>query len=159
MATEQPEGVRLASIDWQRGKWSFAKGKYSREHTWLLEGGVKLRVSDSSFLLPQGYRDSARVDPEKTFVATIASAHMLCFLHLAFGMGVEVESYHDEAVGVMSELSPDVHWISEVILNPRITYDERSSATATAEARLHELAHEHCFIANSIKTKVTVRSG
>jgi organic hydroperoxide reductase OsmC/OhrA len=71
---------------------------------WVLEGGTKLRASDSSFLLPPGYRDSGGVDPEKTYVATIASAHMLGFLHLAFGMGVEVESYHDEAAGVMSEL-------------------------------------------------------
>jgi organic hydroperoxide reductase OsmC/OhrA len=157
MTTEQPEAVRLATIDWQRGKWSNAKGKYSREHVWLLEGGTKLRASDSSFLLPPGYRDGAGVDPEKTYVATIASAHMLGFLHLAFGMGVEVESYRDDAAGVMNELSPDVYWVSEVILTPRITYYERSTATAAAEARLHELAQEHCFIARSIRTKVTVR--
>jgi hypothetical protein len=56
------------------------KGKYSREHTWLLNGGVKLRASDAEFLLPEGYRDGVRLDPEKTFVATIASAHMLRFL-------------------------------------------------------------------------------
>lgn len=153
---EQPP---QATIDWSRGKWSSVKGKYSREHTWLLDGGVKLRVSDSSFLLPEGYRDGAGIDPEKTFVATIASAHMLSWLHIAFGYGIEVESYRDAAVGVMGEVSPQVYWISEVMLNPRITYHERSSATAAAEAKLHELAHEQCFIANSIKTKVTVRSG
>jgi organic hydroperoxide reductase OsmC/OhrA len=148
-----------ATIDWARGKWSGAKGKYSREHTWMLEGGVKLRVSDSRSMLPDGYRDTIGVDPEKTFVATIAGAHMLSWLHIAFGMGIEVEAYHDAAVGILSELSPEVYWVSEVILNPRITYNERSRATATAEARLHELAHEQCFIANSIKTKVTIRAG
>jgi organic hydroperoxide reductase OsmC/OhrA len=107
-------------------------------------------------LLPEGYRDGARVDPQKMFVATIASAHMLSWLHIAFGYGIEVESYHDAAVGVVEEISAQVHWISEVILNPRITYNERSSATAAAQAKMHELAHENCFIANSIKTKVTV---
>jgi organic hydroperoxide reductase OsmC/OhrA len=117
---------------------------------------VKLRVTDSWLLLPEGYRDGARVDPEKMFVATIASAHMLSWLHLAFSYGIEVESYHDMAVGVLGEISPEVHWISEVILNPRITYNEGSSATAAAQAKLHELAREQCFIANSIKTKVTV---
>lgn len=61
-----------ASVDWSRGKWSSIKGKYSREHTWLLDGGVKLRASDAEFLLPEGYRDGVRLDPEKTFVATIA---------------------------------------------------------------------------------------
>lgn len=157
MTIEQPEAVRLATIEWQRGKWSNAKGKYSREHTWVLEGGTKLRASDSAFLLPPGYQDGASVDPEKAFVAAIASAHMLGFLHLAFGMGVEVESYRDEAAGVMSELSPDVYWVSEVILTPKITYYDKSTATASAEARLHELAQAHCFIAHSIRTKVTVR--
>jgi organic hydroperoxide reductase OsmC/OhrA len=148
-----------ATIDWVRGKWSGAPGKYSREHSWILEGGVKLRVSDARSMLPDSYRDNVGVDPEKSFVATIASAHMLSFLHLAFGMGAEVESYHDTAIGILSEVSDEVYWVSEVILHPRITYNERSRASATAEARLHELAHEHCFIANSIKTKVTVRTG
>ena len=81
----------------------------------MLKGGTKLRAPDSAFLLPPGYRDSAGVDPEKTYVATIASAHTLGFLHLAFGMGVEVETYHDEAADVMSE-PRDVYWVSEVIL-------------------------------------------
>lgn len=148
-----------ATIDWSRGKWSSIKGKYSREHTWLLDGGVKLRASDAEFLLPEGYRDGVRLDPEKTFIATIASAHMLSWLHIAFSYGIEVESYRDAAVGVLSERAPQVYWISEVILNPRITYDERSRATAAAEVKLHELAHEQCFIAQSIKTKVTVRAG
>ena len=61
--------------------------------------------------------------------------------------------------GILTELSDEVYWVSEVILHPRITYNERSSASATAETRLHELAHEQCFIANSIKTKVSVRTG
>jgi organic hydroperoxide reductase OsmC/OhrA len=156
MAAEQQPQARL---EWSRGKWSSIKGKYSREHVCELDGGVKLRVTDSWLLLPEGYRDGARVDPEKMFVATIASAHMLSWLHLAFSYGIEVESYHDTAVGVLGEISPEVHWISEVILQPRITFNDRSSATAAAQAKLHELAHEQCFIANSIKTKLTVLAG
>lgn len=154
-AEQQPQ----ATLEWSRGKWSSIKGKYSREHLCVLEGGVRLRVTDSWMLLPEGYRDGARVDPEKMFVASIASAHMLSWLHLAFSYGIEVESYHDTAVGVLGEVSPEVHWISEVILNPRIVCNERSSATAAAQAKLHELAHAQCFIANSIKTKVTVLTG
>jgi organic hydroperoxide reductase OsmC/OhrA len=49
-----------------------------------------------------------------------------------------------------------VQWVSEVILNPKIGFDARQEVTAEALARMHELAHEHCFIARSIKTKVTV---
>ena len=39
-----PETVHLATIDWQRGKWAGAKGKYSREHLWHLVGGAKLKA-------------------------------------------------------------------------------------------------------------------
>lgn len=83
---------------------------------------------------------------------------MQTWLHIAFAMGIEVKSYRDEAHGILSEIEEGVYWVSEVILHPRIAYDERSSATPAAEARLHELAQEQCFIARSIKTKVTVRS-
>jgi organic hydroperoxide reductase OsmC/OhrA len=57
------------------------------------------------FCCPRCSRDSAKVDPEKMFVATVASAHMLTWLHLAFGMGSEGLTYSDEAHGVMTELS------------------------------------------------------
>ena len=69
--------VNLASIVWERGKWAGYVGKYSREHTWHLAGGAKLKASDSPFMLPEGYRDSARLHAEKLFVASVASSHML----------------------------------------------------------------------------------
>ena len=43
-------------------------------------------------LLPDGYRDKAKLNPENLFVGTIASAHMLSWLHVAFQMEIEVES-------------------------------------------------------------------
>ncbi len=153
-----PEAIELATIDWTRGKWSHVKGKYAREHTWHLAGGTKLKATDTDAMLPEGYRDKIKLNPENLFVATVASAHMLSWLHLAFGMGSEVLSYSDEAHGIMVELGEGIYWVSEVLLHPKITYSERSRATPAAEARLHELAHEQCFIANSIKTKVTVHS-
>lgn len=152
------DSVHQATIDWTRGKWSDAKGKYSREHTWHLVGGAKLKASDAGALLPDGYRDKAQFNPENLFVATVASAHMLSWLHVAFGVGAEVETYRDAAEGVLSELSEGVYWVSEVILNPQVTFNARQEVKPSALARFHELAHEQCFIANSIKTKVTVRS-
>ena len=117
----EPDAEHLATIDWTRGKWSHVKGKYAREHTWHLAGGTKLKATDAGALLPDGYRDKAKLNPENLFVATIASAHMLSWLHVAFHMEIEVETYRDAAEGVLSELSERVHWVSEVILNPKIT--------------------------------------
>jgi organic hydroperoxide reductase OsmC/OhrA len=152
------ESIHLASIAWERGKWADFPGKYAREHLWHFAGGAKLKASESPFQTPEGYRDNAKLDPEKLYVATIASSHMLTWLEIAFGMEIDVASYLDSAHGIMSELKDGVYWVSEVILHPKITYGPRRSATAAAEARLHEMAHEQCFIEQSIKTKVTVRA-
>lgn len=154
-----PEMVHLATIDWQRGKWAGAKGKYSREHLWHLVGGAKLKASDSPAMLPKAFADRAAVNPENMFVAAVASAHMLSWLNVAFGMGIEVASYLDRAHGVLSETAPGEIWVSEVILYPKITFDPHYEVTAEAIAKVHELAHARCFIARSIKAKVTLRPG
>jgi hypothetical protein len=87
---EEPAADHLATIDWQRGAWSDKKGKYSRQHLCVL-AGTKLKASESGAVLPAGYRDNAPIDPQNLFVATIASVHMLTWLHIALGMKVEVE--------------------------------------------------------------------
>jgi organic hydroperoxide reductase OsmC/OhrA len=87
---DEPAADHLATIDWQRGAWTDRKGKYSREHIWHLSGGAKLKASDSPFMLPEGYRDNAKLDAEKLFVASVASSHMLTWLHIAFGMETDV---------------------------------------------------------------------
>ena len=66
--------MHLVTIDWARGRWSGTRGKYSREHQWHFAGRLSLKVSDA--LSPAAYRDTARLDPLKSYVATIASAHM-----------------------------------------------------------------------------------
>ena len=67
--------------------------------------------------------------------------------------------YLDQAHRVLSEVKrPGEIWVSEVILHPRITFDSDLEVSAEVVARVHELADEHCFIARSIKAKITVRS-
>lgn len=46
-------------------------------------------------------------------------------------------------------------WVSRIDLRPRIAYGARA-ASSTEEAHLHALAHEECFIAQSIRTEVRV---
>ena len=61
-----------------------------------------------------------------------------------------------EAIGDMIRNADGVQWIGTVVLQPQIIYGARG-ATAAEEARLHELAHERCFIANSVKTRIVLR--
>ena len=145
-----------ATISWKRTSPDFLKGKYSREHTWTFDGGATVEASPSPSVVPPPYSNPAHVDPEEAFVAAISSCHMLTYLHLASRQGFQVDSYHDEAVGVMAKNDRGATWVSSVALRPQISYSGPKIPAAADEDHLHHLAHEQCFIANSIKTEVTV---
>lgn len=146
-----------AIISWKRTSAEFLKGKYSREHMWIFDGGITVLASPSPSVVPLPYSNPAHVDPEEAFVASISSCHMLTYLYLAGRQGFQVDSYHDEAVGTMAKNDQGVPWISSVVLTPRIVYSGDKLPSPADEERLHHLAHAQCFIANSIKSEVTVR--
>jgi organic hydroperoxide reductase OsmC/OhrA len=147
-----------ATIKWQRTSPDFLKGKYSREHIWTFDGGVTVPASASPSAVPVPFSNPAHVDPEEAFVAAISSCHMLTFLYLASKQGFQIDSYEDESVGVMTKNENGVPWVSLVGLNPKIVFSGDKSPTPTDEKQLHHSAHEQCFIANSIKTEVSVNS-
>ena len=145
-----------ASIRWERNGPDFLKGKYSREHTWSFDGGITVAASPSPSVVPAPWSNPACVDPEEAFVAALSSCHMLTYLWLASKEGFMIERYDDDAVGVMTKNEHGVPRVSEVALHPRIDYGGGKQPTAAEIERLHHLAHEQCFIANSVKTRVTV---
>ena len=145
-----------AIIYWKLTGPDFLKGKYSRQHTWTFDGGLTVPASPSPSIVPVPFSNPANIDPEEAFVAAISSCHMLTYLWLASRKGFLVESYHDTAVGMMTKNQSGVSWVSTVRLTPKIAYGGEQVPTPAEEERLHHLAHEQCFIANSIKTEVTV---
>ena len=145
-----------ATIRWKRSGPDFLKGRYSREHTWSFDGGVTVPASPSRSAVPIPWSNPANVDPEEAFVAAVSSCHMLTFLFLAHKQGFQVESYDDEAVGVMTKNEKGVPWVSAITLHPQISYGGERLPKPVEIEQLHYLAHEQCFIANSIKTAVTV---
>ncbi len=146
-----------AIVRWKRSGPDFLKGKYSREHTWTFDGGATIDASPSPSVVPAPHSNPALVDPEEAFVAAISSCHMLTFLYLASRAGFEVDSYQDEASGVMTKNERGVPWISAVTLTPKIEFSgEKQPAPGDLE-RLHHGAHEQCFIANSVKTEISVK--
>jgi organic hydroperoxide reductase OsmC/OhrA len=145
-----------ATISWKRTGADFLRGHYSREHTWTFDGGLVVPASPSPSNVRAPFSNPANVDPEEAFVASISSCHMLTFLFLAYQQGFQVDSYDDQAVGLMGITEKGVPWVSEVTLHPRIVYSGDTTPTASEAAHLHHLAHEQCFIANSIKTEVSV---
>jgi organic hydroperoxide reductase OsmC/OhrA len=147
-----------AIISWKRNHADFLKGKYSREHTWAFDGGAIVPASASPANVPGPYANAACIDPEEAFVASISSCHMLWFLFLASKEGFQVDDYRDEVLGVMTKNEKGVPWVSSVTLDPKIVYSGEKQPAPADEKRLHHLAHEQCFIANSVKTRITVRA-
>jgi len=145
-----------ATIKWQRKSPDFVQGKYSREHTWTFDGGVTIGASASPHVVPVPWSNPALIDPEEAFVGAISSCHMLTFLFLAAKRGFQIDSYEDEAVGLMTKNEKGVPWISSVTLNPIIAYSGDKLPSPTDAEQLHHLAHEQCFIAQSVKTEITV---
>ena len=147
-----------ATISWKCTSTEFINGRYSREHTWSFDGGVVVPASPSPSVVPAPWSNPANVDPEEAYVAAVSSCHMLTFLYLAGKEGFQVHSYDDEAIGAMTRNERGIPWVSSVILQPKIRYSGPKHPDAAEEARLHHEAHEQCFIAQSIKTEVTVRA-
>ncbi|MBC8096096.1 MAG: OsmC family protein [Akkermansiaceae bacterium] len=145
-----------ATILWHRTSEGFLVGKYSREHTWSFDGGLTIPASPSPSGVPLPYSNPACVDPEEAFVAAISSCHMLTFLYLASKQGFQVDDYADESVGTMTKNESGVPWVSSVVLNPKIVFSGEKRPTADDEEQLHHQAHEQCFIANSVKTQISV---
>ena len=145
-----------ATIRWERTSPEFLAGKYSREHTWTFDGGFCVAASASPAAVPAPFSNPANVDPEEAFVAAIASCHMLTFLYIAYQQGYQIDSYVDEADGRMTKNEKGVLWVSSVILRPKVAYGGDRVPSSAEEKRLHELAHEQCFIANSVKTEIAV---
>ena len=145
-----------ATIKWQRTSPDFLKGRYSREHTWSLDGGVTVPASASPHVVPAPWSNPACVDPEEAFVAAISSCHMLTFLFLASKQGFQIDRYEDEAVGTMTKNEQGVPWMSAVMLHPKIVFSGEKIPTAAEQEHLHHLSHEQCYIANSVKTEIKV---
>lgn len=150
--------AHTVTVRWQRNDPEFAKGHYSRRHTWHFDGGAVVAASPSPQVVAAPWSDAAAVDPEEAFIAAISSCHMLWFLSLAAERGFVVDRYEDEAVGTMARIAPQHQAITEVVLRPRIAFAADHAPDAHALDALHEEAHRRCFIANSVKTAIRVEA-
>lgn len=145
-----------ATISWERGEQDFLGKRYSREHRWRFDGGVEVPASASPHIVPVPHANPACVDPEEAFVAAIASCHMLVFLALAAKEGFVIDSYIDDAVGIMAQNAAGKVAVTQVTLRPQIRCSGETQPTREQLEHLHHLAHESCYIANSVTTEITV---
>ena len=144
----------VATIEWALDG-DFAANRYSRGHSWRFDGGAEVPASSSPQVVPVPMADPAGVDPEEALVASAAACHMLWFLHRAREDGLTVASYRDEARGVMGRDARGRIAMLRIELRPVILFIGRTPSQEGL-ARLHEAAHDSCFIANSLRSEVVV---
>ena len=133
----------------------FAKGQYSRGHSWNFDGLTNVAASASPHIVPAPWSNAAAVDPEEAFVASAASCHMLFFLDFARRAGAIVTSYEDDAEGEMEKGSDGKMRITRITLRPKIMFGGDAPTQAMLD-ELHHKAHEACFIANSITSEILI---
>ena len=143
-----------AEVLWSRAGQTFTDNRYSRKHTLRFDGGIAVAGSSSPHVVPLPYSAPDAVDPEEAFVASLSSCHMLWFLSIAAQQGFVVDDYHDAAEGVMAKNGEGKLMMTVVTLRPAVRFAGDKMPTHAEHLELHRLAHDACFIANSVKTDV-----
>jgi organic hydroperoxide reductase OsmC/OhrA len=143
------------NLVWNRGDAPFEYQKYSRDHTWKFDGGHEMEASAAPVYLG----NPKNVDPEEAFVAALSSCHMLTFLAAACKKKFVLDEYTDEAVGHMEKNADGKLAITRVTLKPKLKFSGEKQPTDQELDEMHHFAHDQCFIANSVKTAVTVEKG
>jgi organic hydroperoxide reductase OsmC/OhrA len=142
-----------ATLKWKRTSADFSYASYNRAHEIVYKNGL---VAVPSSAAPEFKGDNDRVDPEEAFVASLSSCHMLTFLFICSQKRLVVDAYDDEASGTLEKGVNGKLWMANVILRPRVRFEPSVTVDAATLNEIHHKSHEDCFIANSVKTKVTV---
>jgi organic hydroperoxide reductase OsmC/OhrA len=147
-----------ATVKWARGaEEKFTDQRYSRGHTWSFDGGITVPGSSSPLSVRLPFSVAEAIDPEEAFVAAVSSCHMLTFLYVAAKQGFVVDAYADDALGVMTKNEQGRQWVSKVTLAPAIVFSGEKRPTDAQLDELHHLAHDECYIANSVKSEIVVQ--
>jgi organic hydroperoxide reductase OsmC/OhrA len=145
-----------AKLEWQRKGQPFLDQKYSRAHEWIFDGGLRVPASSSPLSVPLPMSNADNVDPEEALVAAASSCHMLFFLSIAAKRGHTVESYSDHAVGLLEKDAQGRMSMTNITLRPNIVFAGTAWPGEEEIAAIHHEAHDKCYIANSLKTEITV---
>jgi len=148
----------FAQVNWLRGSHEpYVDNQYSRGHEWTFDGGMTVPASSSPHVVALPYSIEQNVDPEEAFVASLSSCHMLFFLSIAAKRKYIVDSYLDNAVGIMAQDNEGKISMTQVTLKPRVEFSGNKKPTLAQLEKMHHQSHEQCFIANSVKTKIITK--
>ena len=97
--------------------------------------------------------EASRLNPEQLMIIAASSCQLLSFLAIAARTGMDILEYCDEAEAEMPEDELPVR-ITRIRLRPHIVVSPNTNQERIRQ--LVELAHNECYIANSLKCQVSV---
>ena len=137
-------------LEWTGNRGEGTSGYRAYERSFNLNAAGKPTLAGSADATFRG--DRAKWNPEEMLLGALSSCHMLSYLHVCADAGVTVLQYRDAAVGEMVLAADSSGRFTSVTLRPQVIVAEGSDLE-TARI-LHHLAHEKCFIANSVNFPV-----
>lgn len=140
------------SLSWSRRTPDFNYESYDRNHRIRFGSGSEVVFSSA----PEFIGDATRVNPEEAFLASLSSCHMLTFLAIAAKSRYTLDEYGDEAEAELGKNPEGELAILRVTLRPKVVFGGDSPPNAQKIKMIHERAHRHCFIANSVRCTIDV---
>lgn len=144
--------MKSVTLSWQRNEKEFDYKSFDRTHTIDYEGGIRVLGCSSS----KYFGDDRLLNPDQTLVGALSSCFMLTFLALASLKGYIVDSYMDNAEGVLEKNKAGNFWVSHITIRPEVVFAEGNGPDEESLLGLFEKAHQGCFIANSINSELTI---
>ncbi len=136
----------LINLKWtgNQGTGTSAYTAYNRNHTVTAANKItELKLSSD----PHFRGDASLYNPEELLVASIASCHMLWYLHLCADAKIIIVNYEDAPEGFMEVGGATPGKFTKVILHPRVTI--KTGGNKQKAIDLHHEANAKCFISNS----------
>jgi organic hydroperoxide reductase OsmC/OhrA len=149
--TMSNEHVYTGRLDWTGSAVQDAQGALHLPRKYLLEFEGVAPLEGSS---PPVYRGEAdKHNPETLLVSALMACHHLTYLALCEKRRIGLLSYSDTAVGKLAVRDGKMRFV-DVLLQPVVRVAD--AANVEQALKLHERAHEQCFIANSMNFTVRV---
>ena len=140
-------------LTWKLGDGKMTPENYSNVHEITFTPKIKI-TADSA---PDWRGNAINSNPEQTLAASLSSCHMMTFLALAAKMNWPVSEYTDKAIATLGKNSKGKMSVTNIELNPKITFSKEFSVDENKMKEVQDRAHRYCFIANSLSDEVKVQ--
>ena len=140
------------NLSWKRNTPELAPGKFSSEHDISYNNHFKVKADTA----PDWGGSAENTNPEQALAASLSSCHMMTFLALAAKTKWPVSSYKDHAIAHLGKNIKSQMIVSQIDLNPKVSFDDGFEMSNEELKKMHERAHRYCFIANTLDSGVVV---